>query len=162
MCKCWAACDKQTCKLNKLPFHGIDDVHGEVLIPATVQEEAELIHLQQVTEGRLLLDPWHGCQLDDGGHVVSSSCNAKKQQKQNNKTQIIKTLPPRTTHSTKKTETRLECKAKKQQYNVKISELRWINSPKIKSKQFWNAHERQTLVTDRARATNVEFTRQTV
>lgn len=43
--------------MQYLPFHSVNDLHGEVLVPPAVQEEAEFIHLQQVTEGRLLLDP---------------------------------------------------------------------------------------------------------
>lgn len=39
------------------PLHSIYDFRGEVLIPPAVQEEAEFIHLQQVTKGRLLQNP---------------------------------------------------------------------------------------------------------
>lgn len=60
-------------RTEPLPFHGFNDVHRKVLIPATVQEKAELIHLQEVTEGRLLLDPWHGCQLDNRRHLRLSA-----------------------------------------------------------------------------------------
>ena len=41
---------------------------GELLIPANVEEEGEVVHLEEVAVRRLVTAPGQGVQADDGGH----------------------------------------------------------------------------------------------
>ena len=50
----------------------LDEGRGELLIPANVEEEGEVVHLEEVTVRRLVTAPGQGVQADDGGHPRQS------------------------------------------------------------------------------------------
>ena len=56
----------------RLLFQDVNVAHAEFFIPATVQQEAKLVHLQQVTWRRFSLNPRNSVQFYDGRH----GCNA--------------------------------------------------------------------------------------
>ena len=50
------------------PLQALDEGWGELLVPADVEEEGEVVHLEQVAVRRLVPAPGQGVQADDGGH----------------------------------------------------------------------------------------------
>ena len=54
------------------PLQALDEGGGELLVPADVEEEGEVVHLEQVAVRRLVPAPGQGVQADDGGHPRQS------------------------------------------------------------------------------------------
>ena len=52
------------------PLQALDEGWGELLVPADVEEEGEVVDLEQVAVRRLVPAPGQGVQADDGGHPL--------------------------------------------------------------------------------------------
>ena len=55
------------------PLQALDEGWGELLVPADVEEEGEVVDLEQVAVRRLVPAPGQGVQADDGGHPQFTS-----------------------------------------------------------------------------------------
>lgn len=64
--------NKDRVYLGHDPLQALDEGGGELLIPANVEKEGEVVHLEEVAVWRLVTAPGQGVQADDGSHPRQS------------------------------------------------------------------------------------------
>ena len=64
--------NKDRIYLGHDPLQALDEGGGELLIPANVEKEGEVVHLEEVAVRGLVTAPGQGVQADDGGHPGQS------------------------------------------------------------------------------------------
>lgn len=71
----------------------VDDFHREWFVPATIQEEPEVVHLQQIARWRLILRSWQNRELNYWSHFLKRRQMASVTQTTQRKKRTAKACP---------------------------------------------------------------------